>query len=75
MTIYVKDPKTDKAIRRLAKLRGTTLTEAIRMAVEKELAKERKPKVNIDDLIARVASWPNTGLKADKAFFDSLNDE
>ena len=75
MTIYVKDPKTDKAIRRLAKLRGTTLTEAIRIAVEKELAKEPKPKINIDDLIARVASWPNTGLKADKAFFDSLNDE
>ena len=75
MTIYVKDPKTDKAIRKLAKLRGTTLTEAIRVAVEKELAGERKQKVNIDDLIARVAAWPKTGLKADKAFFDSLNDE
>ena len=42
MTIYVKDPKTDKAIRKLAKLRGTTLTEAIRGAVEKELEGERK---------------------------------
>ena len=75
MTIYIKDPKTDKAIRKLAKLRGTTLTEAIRAAVEKELASELKQKVNIDDLIAKVASWPKTGLKADKAFFDSLNDE
>lgn len=75
MTIYVKDPKTDKAVRRLAKLRGTSLTEAIRVAVEKELESERKAKLNIDDLIARVASWPKTGLKADKAFFDSLNDE
>ena len=48
---------------------------AIRFAVEKELAAEKKTKVNIDDLIARVAAMPNTGLKADKAFFDSLNDE
>jgi antitoxin VapB len=77
MTFYVKDPKTDKAVRRLAKLRGITLTEAIRVAVEAELAREKEDEneAAIDRLIAKVATWPNTGLKADKAFYDSLNDD
>jgi antitoxin VapB len=80
MTIYVKDPKTDKAVRKLAKLKGMSLTEAIRSAVEKDLAatKAAKPDVDeaaVDALIARFAALPKTGLKADKEFFDSLNDE
>ena len=28
MTFYIKDPKTDKAVRKLAKLKGTTLIVA-----------------------------------------------
>ena len=75
MTIYVKDPKTDKAIRKLAKLRGTTLTEAIRQAVEKELDNERKAKLTIEDIVARFAAYPKTGLKADKEFYDSLYED
>ncbi len=79
MGIYVKDPKTDKAVRKLAKLRGSTLTEAIRCAVEAELAREKdeeqENEAAIDRLIAKVASWPDTGLKADKEFYDSLNDD
>ena len=80
MTIYVKDPNTDKAVRKLAKLRGTSLTEAIRQAVEKELVAERDKKSDVDDaavdaLLARVAAWPDTGLKADKEFYDSLYED
>jgi antitoxin VapB len=77
MTFYVKDPATDKAVRKLAKLKGITLTEAIRSAVEAELERE-KSDVNekaIDAIIAKVASWPDTGLKADKAFYDSLYED
>jgi antitoxin VapB len=77
MTFYVKDPATDKAVRKLAKLKGITLTEAIRTAVEAELERE-KSDVNekaIDAIIAKVASWPDTGLKADKAFYDSLYED
>ena len=33
MGIFIKDPKTDKAIRKLAELTGSSLTEAIRSAV------------------------------------------
>ena len=80
MGIYVKDPVTDKAVRKLAKLRKTTLTDAIRTAVQKELAADKADKSNVDDaavdaILARVSAWPKTGLKADKEFYDSLNDE
>lgn len=80
MTIYVKDPKTDRAVRKLAKLKGITLTDAIRIAVEKELASSKASKPDVDEaevdaIIARFAAMPRTGLKADKKFFDSLNDE
>ena len=77
MTFYVKDAKTDKAVRKLAKLKSTTLTEAIRVAVEAELAREKEEvdDAAVDAIIARFASWPKSGLKVDKAFYDSLSDE
>ena len=75
MTIYVKDLKTDLAIRKLAKLRGTSLTEAIRVAVEKELEGERKSKLTIEDIVARFAAMPKSGLKANKDFYDSLYED
>ena len=80
MGIYVKDAATDRAVRKLAKLRGTTLTNAIRSAVEKDLATEKVGEADVDDaavdeIIARFASYPRTGKKADKKFYDSLNDE
>ena len=37
MTFYIKDPATDKAVRRLAKLKGKTLTETIHEAVDNEI--------------------------------------
>ena len=79
MTIYVKDPTTSAAVRKLAKQRGVTLTEAIRMAVEKQLAVEEQHKADflakLKVLQDEVASWPITGLKADKAYFDWLSGE
>ena len=36
MTFYIKDPATDRAVRRLAGIKGKTLTETIREAVEAE---------------------------------------
>lgn len=78
MTIYIKDPKTDKAVRKLAKMRGISLTEAIHVAVQKELEAEQATDIDeaaVDAIIAKVAAWPKTGLKADKAFFDSLYED
>lgn len=77
MAFHVRDKETDTLVRELARKRGVGLTEAVKQAVRTEL--DRK-----EDGVARklaamkaisdeVASWPRTGLKADKAFFDGLS--
>jgi len=77
MAFHVKDKATDQAVRRLAKLKQQTLTQAIREAVEHEYERIRaeiplierlKP---IQDELKRL-SKPG-GLPADKAFFDELS--
>jgi antitoxin VapB len=77
MGIFIKDAATDKAIRKLAKLRGTTLTEAIRNAVLKELSEDSAAGEDaaLKKIQDRFASYPPTGLEADKAFFDSLYED
>jgi len=75
MTFYVKDPTTDEAVRQLAKLKGKTLTETIREAVENELRRERRKSLpqRLDEIAQRLRKYPRTGLEADKAFFDELS--
>lgn len=78
MSIFVKDPSTSQAVRDLAKLRGVSLTEAIRDAVQKALAEQHRQKKEdfletMRRLQAEVAKYPDTGLKAGKAFFDELS--
>ena len=81
MTIYLKDEATSVAVRKLAKLRGTTLTDAIRGAVAEALANEGKSnrqmniRKAIRDTQERLASLPKIGegLHADKAFYDELS--
>lgn len=83
MTIYLKDEATSKAVRKLAKLRGITLTEAVRVAVAEALAKEdasaRAERVRkaIADAHARLAKLPRVAepMPADKAFFDEMWDD
>jgi antitoxin VapB len=79
MAFHVKDGATDKAVRRLAKLKRKTLTATIREAVEHEyervhpeipLIERLKP---IQDQFASLRK-PG-GLPADKAFFDELSGE
>ncbi len=78
MAFHIRDPRTDAAVRELAKEKGVSITIAVREAAERELAERRKKlplMERIKDITDEVASWPKTGLKADKAFYDSLNDE
>ena len=79
MTIYLKDEATSMAVRKLAKLRGTTLTEAVHSAVAEAIAQGDKPKRR-DNVLGKlkilqdkIAMIPNTDLEADKAFFDELS--
>ena len=76
MAFYVKDPATDKVVRRLAKIKGKTLTDTIREAVEKEYANTKASKSvaeKLDALAERFSKLPRSGLEADKAFFDDLS--
>jgi antitoxin VapB len=78
MAFHIRDPRADAAVRELAKEKGVSITVAVREAAERELAERRKKlplMERIKDITDEVASWPKTGLKADKAFYDSLNDE
>ncbi len=75
MPFHIRDPETDALTRQLAQERGCGLTEAVKLAVGNEL--KRAPNQTMIDKIRaiqdEVAKWPDSGLKADKAFFDWLS--
>lgn len=74
MALHIRDPETDRLVRTLAEIKNLGLTETIRLAVEKEL-KQIPVRERVRALQDRIAAYPKTGLKADKDFYDSLNDE
>jgi antitoxin VapB len=77
MAFHVRDPVTDHAVRRLARIKGKTLTETIREAVEHEYAAIVGQPSLIDRLKPLQARFQAVsrpgGLPADKAFFDALS--
>lgn len=78
MALHIRDERTDALVRELASKRGIGLTEAIREAVENELARERQStplKERLQPLFDRIDAMPKTGVSADKAFYDWLNGE
>lgn len=77
-SLYVKDEETNALAARLAQRRGISKTAAVKLALQHELAREDAPV----PLRERMAAWRRanplgeaTGFVADKAFYDSLNDE
>jgi antitoxin VapB len=74
MPLYIKDDHTADLVAQLAKQRGITKQDAVRLAVQAALDAEP-----ISERLKRF--WeenpmpPPTGLKADKAFFDELSGE
>jgi antitoxin VapB len=79
MGLHVRDAATDKVVRRLAKLKGKTLTETIRETVAHEYERERAgvPLLErIKEIQDEVAALRRPGgLPADKAFYDELSDD
>lgn len=76
MALHITNPETEQAVRRLAGLRGTSIAETVRQAVEAELLRENsgrpameRLKPLLDDL--RAIAGPNR-RPVDKAFFDDL---
>jgi antitoxin VapB len=75
MALSIRDKRTEAAVRELAKVKQQGLTETIRDAVESELQRTREATPLIERVRAlqeRYARYPETGEKADKAFFDDL---
>jgi len=77
MAFHIRDEATDRAVRRLARLKGKTLTDTVREAVEHEYARERSGETLIErlrEIRAEFAALKRPGgLPADKAFFDELS--
>ena len=79
MAFHVRDEAADAAVRRLAKLKGKSLTATIREACEHEYQRECGADLFIDDIKA-LQDWVDAhsrpgGLPADKAFYDELSGE
>ena len=78
MAFHVRDAQTDTMVRELARKRGVGITDAIKIAVKAELKRDEDAvpfRERIRRIQEEVLSRPATGLQADKAFYDSLNDE
>jgi antitoxin VapB len=79
MAFHVRDEATDAAVRRLAKLKGKTLTATIREAVEHEYQRESGKDPFLEEIKA-IQSWVKArsgpgGVPVDKAFYDELSGE
>ena len=73
MPLHIKDEGASTAVRRLARVRKLTLTEAVRTACEEALARDDRARTVVERLVdvhERVRRVARTGKKADKAFFD-----
>jgi len=75
MPLYIKDDDTARLVDQLAKMRGLSKQDAVKMAVQAELDRA----ANLIPLRKRFAAAraqhplpPATGEKADKAFFDDV---
>ena len=79
MPLNIRSEEVNQLAEKLASRAGVSKTEAVRLALANELARrdaERETFLErVTQIQERLASYPSTGLKADKAYYDSLNDE
>ena len=73
MPLHIKDEDATAAVRELARVRNTTLTDAVRTACQEALARDqgaRPVRERLAAVHARVRAAGHTGKRADKEFFD-----
>ncbi len=79
MAFHVRDPEADAMLRAYAEEKRVGITDAIKLAVtrarEADTAARTEKLAKMRAISARIAALPNTGLKADKAFFDEMYDD
>ncbi len=77
MPLYIKDDAAAQLVTQLAKLRGVSKQDAVKVAVQAELDRIEGA-VPLRDRFAALRAThplpPRTGEVADKAFFDDLSD-
>jgi antitoxin VapB len=78
MPLYIKDDGVARLVTKLAKLRGVSKQEAVRVAVEAELNRTAEA-ISLRERFAALRRAhpppPPTGHAADKTFFDELSGE
>jgi antitoxin VapB len=78
MPLYIKDNTTADLVAQLAKLRGLTKQDAVRLAVQAELDRAQAAiplRTRVQALRAAYPLPPPTGKIANKDFFDDLSGE
>jgi antitoxin VapB len=78
MPLNIRNEAVNELAEKLAVRMRVSKTEAVRIALENELRRvdEKIPLLDrIRPIREKLASWPKTGLEADKAFFDDLSGE
>lgn len=74
MPLYIKDDSTAQLVAQLAKLRGVSKQDAVKLAVQAELDRAEEA-VPLRDRFAALRAArplpPSTGKVADRAFFDN----
>jgi antitoxin VapB len=77
MAFHIRDAATDSAVRKLARLKGKTLTETVREAVEREYTTISQTPPLIERLQSIQSAFQALkrpgGRSADKSFFDDLS--
>tara|TARA_R110002110_G_scaffold239506_5_gene455469 strand:- start:5163 stop:5402 length:240 start_codon:yes stop_codon:yes gene_type:complete len=76
MPLNIRSEDVNRLAEKLAIIKRTTKTDAVRIALENELHRtaEAVPlRERLRSLQRRVMSHPATGLEADKAFYDELS--
>jgi antitoxin VapB len=76
MPLNIRSEQVNELAERLAKRKRLNKTEAVKLALENELhrADEAVPLwERLRPLREKIAAYPDTGLAADKAFFDELS--
>jgi antitoxin VapB len=78
MPLNIRNEEVNRLAEKLAATTHTNKTEAVKLALRNELERVKKAvplRERIRPLQKKIASWPSTGLEADKAFYDKLSGE
>lgn len=78
MGLSIKNEMVEELARDLARRHGTDVTEIIRLALVEKAEREGREQTlweKLGPLHARLAAMPDSGLTADRAFYDEINGE